>query len=273
MEVPARLKWRKEDERFVAYPTATDREERFASVRLYNTGWNTDRTPHKRFESWLWMVKWEGWFYEHGFWDSKQGAADKATEVWWTCVQTEPPRDVDMEVAMIVARALVRPVPNSLFSEDAQFLQKVTWHLHQVYKAEIAAGEPTLENLSDQLSAELFRRREAGEYKEAEPYQSSPTFRRRRRRKRWRPVGDLPTSYRLPTRPVGIWSAKSSWTWASTSSHALSFGGGSTSPLAYASIRLMSQPNMSANVSLDQCNDFRARLKRSACKAASRTGD
>lgn len=127
-------------------------------------------------------MKWEGWFVEHGYWDSKQGAVDKATEAWWRCVQSEIPRDVDMEVAMIVARALVMPIPNSLFSEDAKFLQKITWHLHEVFRAEIAAGHPKLANLSEQLSAELFRRREAGEYEEREPVQPSPTFPRRRRR-------------------------------------------------------------------------------------------
>lgn len=182
MDVPARLKWRKEKDRYAAYPTATDREERFAEVRLYSTGYNTNIEPHGRTEHWLWRVRWEGWFSDHGFWNDKQGAADKATEAWWKWVQTEPPRDVDMEVAMIVARALILPAPNSLFAEDAEFLQKVTWHLHEVYRAEISAGHPRLANLSEQLSAELFRRREAGEYKEREPVQPSPTFRRRRRR-------------------------------------------------------------------------------------------
>ncbi|CAN7596755.1 hypothetical protein [Devosia sp. LjRoot3] len=46
-----------------------------------------------------------------------------------------------------------------------------------MYRAEIAAGVPALKNMSEQLSAELFRRREAGEYKEPEPVQPSPTFR------------------------------------------------------------------------------------------------
>lgn len=76
---------------------------------------------------------------------------------------------------------MVMPVPNSLFAEDAKFLQKVNWHLHEVYRDEIAAGVPTLKNMSEQLSRELFCRREAGEYKEPEPYQFGPTFRRRRR--------------------------------------------------------------------------------------------
>lgn len=182
MDVPPRLKWQKAEEGFIPHPTATDHQERFASVRLYNSGWNIDATPHKRFESWLWQVKWLGWFVENGYGDSKQGAADRATEAWWRCVQTDPPRNVDMEVAMIVARALIMPAPNNLFAEDAAFLRKVTWHLHQVYRAELAAGEPRQKNLSEQLSAELFRRREAGEYKEPEPYKPSPTFLRRRRR-------------------------------------------------------------------------------------------
>lgn len=131
----------------------------YAEARLYNSGWNTDKAPHQRSESWLWLVKWEGWFAEHGYWDCKQGTDDKATEAWWRCVQSEILRDVDMEVAMIVARALVMPLPNSLFSEDAKFLQKLLWHLYEVYRAEIVAGHPRLTNLSEQLSAELFRRR------------------------------------------------------------------------------------------------------------------
>jgi len=36
MDVPARLKWRKEKDRYAAYPTATDREERYAEIRLHN---------------------------------------------------------------------------------------------------------------------------------------------------------------------------------------------------------------------------------------------
>ena len=181
MDLPARLKWRKEKERFAAYPTATDHQERFAEIRLHAKGYNTNTKPHGPTEQWIWRVRWDGWFAEHGFAESKQAAADKATEVWWACIDTDPPRDVDMEVAMIVARAIVRPIPNSLLSEDAAFLRKVTWHLHEVYRAEIAAEVPMLKNLSEQLSAELFRRREAGEYKEPEIYKPSHPVRRRRR--------------------------------------------------------------------------------------------
>lgn len=181
MDGLARLKWRKEKERFAAYPTATDHQERFAEIRLYNSGYNTTTIPHGPVEHWLWRVRWDGWFVEHGFAESKQSAADKATEAWWAYIETDPPRDVDMEVAMIVARATVRPIPNSLFSEDAEFLRKVSWHLHEVYRAEIAAEVPMLKNLSEQLSAELFRRREAGEYKEPEVYKPSHPVRRRRR--------------------------------------------------------------------------------------------
>ena len=182
MDVPARLKWKKIDKRFVAYPTATDHEERYAEITLQHTGYNTNIEPHGPTEHWLWRVRWDGWFVDHGFSDSKQSAADRATEAWWKWVQTEIPRDVDMEVAIIVARAMVRPIPNSLFSESADFLRSVTWHLHQTYREEIAAGTPALKNLSEQLSAELFRRREAGEYKEPEPYKPSEGMRRRRRR-------------------------------------------------------------------------------------------
>jgi hypothetical protein len=140
MDVPARLKWRREEGRFAAYPTATEPKERFAEIRLYNTGYNTNVTPAHPIEHWTWRVVWEGWFVEHGFADSKQAAADRATAAWWRNVQTELPRDVSLEAAMIRARALVRPPPNSLFSEDAEYLQKVLWHLHQVHGAEIRAG-------------------------------------------------------------------------------------------------------------------------------------
>lgn len=182
MDAPARLKWRKEQEQFAAYPTATDRVERHAIIRLMYRETDTSVQPHRQWESWFWRVRWGGWFVETGYGSSKQEAADRATEAWWRNVQTDIPRNVDLEAAMIVARALVQPPPNSLFAEDAEYLRKVHWHLRQVYGQEIAAGMPALANLNEQLTAELARRREAGEYKEPEPYKPSHPVRRRRRR-------------------------------------------------------------------------------------------
>jgi len=178
-----RLKWRKEVDRFVAYPTATDHEQRYAEIRLHSTGYNTDVLPYGPTQHWLWRVRWDGWFAEHGFWPDKQGAADKATDAWWRCVQTEPPRNIDLEAAMVVARPPVQPVPNSLFAEDAEFLRKVMWHLHRAYGEEIAAEHPVLSNLYRQISSEFARRRESGEIPDQPKGEAiSGGYRRRRRR-------------------------------------------------------------------------------------------
>lgn len=182
MDVPARLKWRKEEGRFAAYPTATEHKARFAEVRLYNTGYDSTTSPPRPVEYWAWLVRWDGWFVEHGFAHSKQAAADSATEAWWRNIETELPRDESLEAAMIVARALVRPPPNSLFNEDAEYLQKVAWHLRQVHGAEIRAGVPIVKNLDEQLAAEIARRREMGEFVEPAKGQAASGARRRRRR-------------------------------------------------------------------------------------------
>jgi hypothetical protein len=173
MDVPARLKWCKETERYAAYPVGSVHRDRLAWI-----------APNiSRYRSWKWVVCWERWFVESGIANSKQEAADKATEAWWRLVQTEIPRDVDLETSMIVARLLVRPVPNSLFAEDAEFLRKVMWTLNNVYRAEIAKGVPAVRNLYDQLSAEFARRRETGEIPDRLKGKAiSSGYRRRRRR-------------------------------------------------------------------------------------------
>jgi len=183
MDVPARLKWRREKDRFAAYPTATEPDQRYAALWLYRAGAAGNSNHFEKWESWAWIVKWEGWFVESGHAPSKQAAADQATEAWWKHVQTDIPRNIDLEAAMIAARALVRPPPNSLFAEDTDYLRKVLWHLHRSYGEEIAQGLPAVRNLYDQISAELFRRRESGET--PEPPVLGPamvgTYRRRRR--------------------------------------------------------------------------------------------
>lgn len=85
---------------------------------------------------------------------------------------------------MIVARLLVRPVPNSLFAEDADFLRKVMWTLNNVYRAEIAEGVPAVRNLYDQLSAEFARRGETAEIPDQPKGEAISSGYRRRRRHR-----------------------------------------------------------------------------------------
>jgi hypothetical protein len=115
MNAPARLKWQREKDRFAAYPVGSIHTDRLAWIapNIAQCG------------SWNWGVKWAGWFSFGDVAGSKQSAADQATEAWWRLVQTEIPRDVDLEACMIVARAMVRPVPNSLWAEDTAFLRKV----------------------------------------------------------------------------------------------------------------------------------------------------
>lgn len=174
MEGAARLKWRAEKERYAAYPLGSIYPDRLAWIAP-NIG---------RRGSWQWAVRWEGWFSSSGVSESKQEAADCATEAWWRLVQTEIPRDVDLEAAMIVARLQVRPVPNSLFAEDDEYLRKVMWTLNNVYAAEIAEGVPIVRNLYDQLGAEFARRRETGEIPDQPKGEAISSGYRRRRRRR-----------------------------------------------------------------------------------------
>ncbi|ODT64752.1 MAG: hypothetical protein ABS75_34165 [Pelagibacterium sp. SCN 63-23] len=173
MDAPARLKWRKEAERYAAYPVGPIHADRLAWIAP-NIG---------RYQSWKWVVRWEHWFAEAGIADSKQAAADQATEAWWRLVQTEIPRDVDLEACMIVARLLVRPVPNSLFTEDVEFLKKVMWTLNNVYRTEIVESVPAVRNFYEQLSAEFARRRRTGEILDQPDSGTNSSVSRRRRRR------------------------------------------------------------------------------------------
>jgi hypothetical protein len=183
-----RLKWHRGGRGFKAYPVGDHhphRDQRYTEIWLQASGWNTDSNPHLRYESWAWVVRWEGWFSHHGFAPGKQEAADMATEQWWKWVQTELPRNVDLEVAMIVARALVSPMPNSLLCEENEYLQKIQWWLNEVYRTASKPDEapPQARELTARISEELHRRRLAQSEPE-KPAQLSVSggYRRRRRR-------------------------------------------------------------------------------------------
>lgn len=171
MDVPARLKWRKEQDRFAAYPLGSILPDRVAWIA----------TNPSSLARWKWVVSWEGWFTQSGFASDKQHAADQATEAWWRLVQTEVPRDIDFDATRIVAQVLVRPLPNSLFAEDGAFLQKVLWHLKNVFQEEIAAANVpvVVTDLVAQLEGEIERRMESGEIKR--PIVAVPQKGRRRR--------------------------------------------------------------------------------------------
>jgi hypothetical protein len=172
MDVPARLKWVKEPDRFAAYPVSNLFRDRIVWIAPY--------TPV--YQSWKWAVSWEGWFSHHGFSANKQAAADDATEAWWRLVRTDVPRDVDFDATRIVAQVLVQPIPNNLFGEDGPFLQKVLWHLKNVYRDEIKAEEvpPKANDLIEMLESEIERRLDNGELKR--PIEIKPQKMRRRRR-------------------------------------------------------------------------------------------
>jgi len=162
MLVSARLKWRKEQTRFTAYPVGLDHPERCAFVHP-NVG---------RFGSWIWGIGWPGWFSNNGFGNSKQEAADAATDAWWVAVATPLPRDVDLEIDVLIARVLVVPPPNHLYGESAEFLRKLMQGLRRQYEAEMRA-ETTPRQVADlmgNLSAELFRRRQAGQSEPKDEY-------------------------------------------------------------------------------------------------------
>lgn len=184
MDALPRLKWHKGGRGFRAYPAGHHADQRYAEIWLQVSGWNTDATPHYYFENWNWLVKWEGWFSQHDIAAGKQAAADKATERWWAAVQTEVPRNVDLEIAMLVARAPVQPIPNSLLGEESEFLRKVMWHLEDVYQVNTKPeGAPAqLKDLVGRLSEELYRRRLAEPEPEKPAIAVSSGYRRRRRR-------------------------------------------------------------------------------------------
>lgn len=66
-----------------------------------------------------------GWFAISAPANDKQHAADMATKARWDAVVTPPPRDIDGEIDMIIARILVMPPPNSLMTESATYLRQM----------------------------------------------------------------------------------------------------------------------------------------------------
>lgn len=161
-ELP-RLNWSKDRERgFRAYPVGeTHGVKRCAWIFLQMSGLDTSSKDFRRTESWYWSVAWEGWFTASGSAPGKQEAADKATAAWWEHITDPVPRNVELEIDMIIARVLVMPPPNSVFVEETAFLQRLNRSLFSQYETEIKtdrAPEP-VRNLMANLSAELFRRR------------------------------------------------------------------------------------------------------------------
>ena len=151
MPVLQRLKWTKQQDRFAAYPVGFDQARRFVSI-WPNPG---------RSNTWAWNAIWDGWFAESGVGESKQEAADAATEAWWRLVATPIPRDVEGEIAVLIARAPVMPPPNSLFSEDRDYLVRLNRALASLYAAELRSEQlpAPIKSLMENLSAELYRRR------------------------------------------------------------------------------------------------------------------
>lgn len=117
MQVP-RLKWIRDrsKSRFVAYPMGMLHMDRFAEVVFAGKMSVGNEIGVAR---WRWSVRWPGWFDISAPANDKQHAADMATKAWWDSVVTPPPRDVDGEIDMIIARMLVMPTPNSLMTESA----------------------------------------------------------------------------------------------------------------------------------------------------------
>nr|WP_314255911.1 hypothetical protein [uncultured Devosia sp.] len=109
-------------------------------------------------------MRWDGWFVEHGFAENQQAAADRAIAARWKWIQTDIPRDIELEVAMFAARVMIMRVPNSLFAEKRRFS---IWSCGISRKCigpkSKATRPPKANNLMEQLSVELSRRRVAGE--------------------------------------------------------------------------------------------------------------
>jgi len=154
--VPARLHWHREGARFVAYPSSRRHPERCAAIEL-RKNLPTDK-------QWFWVIAWPKWFQQSGQATDRQAAADAATEAWWAHMATPIPRDVETEIDVLVARVLVVPPPNYLFSEDSEFLRKLINALRLHFESQMRAGDtpPAVEDLLANLSEELYRRRVSG---------------------------------------------------------------------------------------------------------------
>ena len=90
----------------VAYPMGPLHRTRYAQISLLGSMSVGDGIGVPR---WRWSVRRPGWFNIDAPADYKQQAADMATEAGWHEVMQPPPRDVDGEIDMIIARALVVP--------------------------------------------------------------------------------------------------------------------------------------------------------------------
>ncbi|WIY54174.1 hypothetical protein O9Z70_06535 [Devosia sp. YIM 151766] len=162
MQVPARLKWRRDGRGFKAYPMGAHCTDRYAQIELTGTHGVGDKTG---IPWWRWYVVWPGWFKKEGSTNSKQDSADAATKAWWECVASPVPRDIETEVLIIAAKVLVAPVPNSIYGEDAVFLRALMKTLAMQFDEEMRQGSVPgpAKNLMSQLSEELYRRRLEGE--------------------------------------------------------------------------------------------------------------
>lgn len=151
MAAVQRLKWFREKDRYAAYPVGAEHPRRCVFI-WPNVG---------RKGSWAWTAVWDGWFSATGISEGKQEAADAATQAWWELVATPIPRDVENEIAVLVARAPVMPPPNSLLSEDREYLVTLNRALATLYAAELRNDRlpQPIKNLMENLSAELYRRR------------------------------------------------------------------------------------------------------------------
>lgn len=173
MQLP-RLEWSREENRYVAYPMGSLHRDRCAEIVFVGNMSIGNRIGVPR---WRWAVKWPAWFSIDAPADDKQHAADMATKAWWNEVVKPPPRDVDGEIDMIIARILVMPPPNSLLSESPSYLRKMQRSLTLLYARELKEETLPLQvkNLMVNLSAELYARRVAGKAEDDEPSQWSVT--------------------------------------------------------------------------------------------------
>ncbi|MGB3338351.1 MAG: hypothetical protein WBA73_14345 [Devosia sp.] len=132
---------------------------------------DTGTKEFRRSESWHWSVQWEGWFTAAGSASGKQEAADRATAAWWQHIANPLPRNVELEIDMIIARILVMPPPNSLMGESAPYLRQMQRSLTLLYERELKAETlpPQVKNLMANLSAELYARRLAGKAEDDVP--------------------------------------------------------------------------------------------------------
>ena len=140
----------------MSYPTGRAHPERSAVIE------RREHLPVER--QWFWLVAWPKWFDQNGQAADKQAAADAATQAWWAHVATPIPRDVETEIDVLVARVLVVPQQNYLFSEDSEFLRMLINALRLQFEGQMPVGETprVVEDLLANLSAELYRRRAAG---------------------------------------------------------------------------------------------------------------